>query len=509
MSSESDILASESGDAASDADMLRGDAESCIKADSSSDDLMRDSDDSDDEAIRGSGGLSPALPARRIFEWGFGLFAALEGVLSRPDLAHSLLYTTLQVSTHFSGVGTVERAAPFLASASRRCLGQELQMRFISACESNKRNQDVLRTLLGESSCIFTNILDGSPVAADAFKAAVSRKTRIDFQGLWAAMQAEGFAFDVGRCVGHGHTCRTSRPDLDVSGSPCQAWSRGGKREGRRSHLTALFLVWCLWARAVQPLVLIHENVLGFDSSMIHEALGDLYEMASLRVCPSQAGFPFMKRTRLYNVLFLRSTVRLTKPLAKVYQHVCEVITSSAEDVALSFCLVATPDDLLHEENRLRSRRGLPSVAETTPSWHYLLTAKQKKRLEQFSAGWCVRYGSAPEHSSSCVFNLTQNPAHRLSQTTGSGAMPTCTRKLFWLPCLGRWMLPLELAVAHGLPVVAEVACQAQVGLDPCRGLYSFEQIGNCMHLANVGCVIATALACLARMPEAACPAGR
>ncbi len=56
------------------------------------------------------------------------------------------------------------------------------------------------------------------------------------------------------------------------------------------------------------------------------------------------------------------------KPLAMVYQHMCEVTTRSAEAVALSFCLVATPDDLLVEENRVRSRRGLPLVAETTPS---------------------------------------------------------------------------------------------------------------------------------------------
>ena len=54
----------------------------------------------------------------------------------------------------------------------------------------------------------------------------------------------------------------------------------------------------------------------------------------------------------------------------------------------------------------------------------------------------------------------------------------------------------MELAAMHGFPVSESLAAEAGVTVDPCRDMYSYPQIGNGMHLANVGSAMAVALVC-------------
>ena len=69
-----------------------------------------------------------------------------------------------------------------------------------------------------------------------------------------------------------------------------------------------------------------------------------------------------------------------------------------------------------------------------------------------------------------------------------------------WVPKLRRWLLPVELAYMHGYPVTAEAARDLGVQFDPFGALYSCSQLGNCMHLANDGSVLAIVLACVSRV---------
>ena len=80
------------------------------------------------------------------------------------------------------------------------------------------------------------------------------------------------------------------------------------------------------------------------------------------------------------------------------------------------------------------------------------------------------------------------------------GVLPTITRsnaRKMWLPSQGRWLLHRELAAAMGFPVCPDLAHVAEVAEDQitsppgCRS----SMIGSTMHVANVGCVIAVALA--------------
>ncbi len=512
--SDEDILGS--------ADSVGGSEESLLMEDgelgSSEVDLLEvagvdDTQDSDLDLLSageeelGGGGVSPLLEevacpppplSGREFQWAFVVMSTLQALV--PRIRQSFLFAAPTFATHFSGIGTAEQATRFLASAFAKCFDKELGIHFLSACESQRACQNILQSSLGGATCVFSNLLNLSCAGARCHAAALERNEQIAFSATWEALRREGLAPTSGLCLTHRAPCQRRHPMVDVSGSPCQPWSRMGRREGRTSHLTVMFLVWCLWVRNDQPLMLIHENVLGFDESMMLEMLGDLYDMVTLQVCPSDMGFTFIRRKRKYMVLWLRGRVRVITPMLAMYGAVRKAVQAACPRTCLSFCFVATQSDLVTAENKVRRRRGLPDVEQASRDWAYLLTPHQKARLECYSESWLGSRGQAPAESKSCVFNLLQNPEHRRVQTDCRGAMPTCTRgcSVLWVPFLRRWLLPIELAAAHGLPITQSLASDAQVALDVHGPEYSTSQLGNAMHVANVGSVLAITLSCLA-----------
>ncbi len=485
----------------SDADLFVDDANS------SGEDLLFGSDD-DHTPERGGGvspqrvggGMSPRphLP----FHWAFVVMKALESSLTAETIRTSLLFSAPTLTTHFSGVGTVEQAARFLKSASSIVMGMPVDLQFISACECRAANQAALKSVISARSCLFSDILAMSRTGARVFADATRRRGSIGFSDMWECLQRDGLRLDSSPCVQHrGCQCKTPRPIVDFSGSPCQPWSRIGKRQGRRSPLQILFMVFCLWVRATKPLILVHENVIGFDVGMLKELLGDLYAMDMLDVSPAHAGFSFLRRRRLYAVLRLRGATTLLRPIPETYAAVRQAISRNIPPQPLSYCFVACQADILGEENAARARRGLaPRRDRRTVGWEYLLTVHQKRRLREYCSAFVEREGREPSTELTCLFNLTQNPRARPNQTTRAGEMPTITRqsKLLWSPSMRRWLLPVELAAASGLPVTSAFAADARVPMDTFAGQYTPSQIGNIMHLANAGSVLAVALACSA-----------
>ena len=142
----------------------------------------------------------------------------------------------------------------------------------------------------------------------------------------------------------------------------------------------------------------------------------------------------------------------------------------------------------------VRRRRGHPRLAQLSPDWSYLLTAKQRQYLDVYLERFSRLTASARKD---WVCDLTQNPKERPSQSSSSGSMPTLRHSgsLFWAPSLRRWLLPCELAAASGFPVFAELATAAGMPRD--TSLYSTSQLGNGMHVATVGSVFMVAMACL------------
>ena len=146
-------------------------------------------------------------------------------------------------------------------------------------------------------------------------------------------------------------------------------------------------------------------------------------------------------------------------------------------------------------ESRLRKRRGFSPLTVPRPRrWEYLLTRGQTRRLDARSQEWRDRYSTSPSDCPHCVFDLGWNFPRR---TTTGDCLPTVTGNcgVWWLPYFHRWFLSSELASACGFPVRAELAAAA--GCVTAPGPYSPQQVGNAMHVVNVGVVLATALSCL------------
>ena len=119
-----------------------------------------------------------------------------------------------------------------------------------------------------------------------------------------------------------------------------------------------------------------------------------------------------------------------------------------------------------------------------------------------YATGWAQTHGGEQANScQDCVFNLGQNPRVRRSQSTSAGECPTLTKAagVLWIPHLGRWMVPLELAAASGFPATPILAQAAQLPGGVTAHIAK-SHVGNVMQLPNVGCVLATALATLAPM---------
>ena len=193
----------------------------------------------------------------------------------------------------------------------------------------------------------------------------------------------------------------------------------------------------------------------------------------------------------MYCICLLRGRVREAYSIHSAYSDIRAHFSEPRPTVVLQACLLASPEELLTEENKVRKRRGLPPLS--TPAtqhvdWTYLLTREQSRRLRVYAARW----QDADAH------NLGQNPWF-LPSVARRGRLPTLTRNSsrWWVPAHTRWMTAKELTAASGYPVTEELAQAAGVPIDVCADQYGFGQLGNCMHVAVVGCVIASSLACL------------
>ena len=259
--------------------------------------------------------------------------------------------------------------------------------------------------------------------------------------------------------------------------------------------MTVLLLCWAFLARMVLPLELIHENVDSFHHTILENLLGDLYDVIILSTRPCQFGFPFVTWPRCYCVLLLRGRVRVLAALYPPYEQVQRALEQFVPRAPLSTCFVASAAACLEEENKVRAKLNLDALTEGSADWAYLLTRQQAMQLTNYFDMWRRKYGEDAQTIDSCVFDLNQNPMYGRSSAK-QGDLPTITTKSsrMWVPKRRRWLLPMELAIAHGHPVMAESARQARSPLDPYGGSYSVTQVGNCMHVATVGSVLAIVL---------------
>ena len=107
----------------------------------------------------------PHCPSHEVFSWAAAVLLMLTRFMTWSALENSLLLAAPIASTHFSGLGTVERAYQCLQVASRKVLKKPLAILFLAACEKDRQCRTVLKEALPPVSCILTDIMARCPAA--------------------------------------------------------------------------------------------------------------------------------------------------------------------------------------------------------------------------------------------------------------------------------------------------------------------------------------------------------
>ena len=131
--------------------------------------------------------------------------------------------------------------------------------RFVSACEIDRQCCEILMQKLPSTCCCFNDIFEAFPGWNHSLGPSPTVHER--WQALCGAWRGDLHL----RCQAHGGSCKQRGSSIDVTGSPCQPWSRSGnhgKTDDRRFDVTLAYLSRILH---LQPLIAIHENVKGFQ----------------------------------------------------------------------------------------------------------------------------------------------------------------------------------------------------------------------------------------------------
>ena len=402
------------------------------------------------------------------FEWAHAAVSELAGRFGEAAYRR-LARRRWGISTHFSGLGTVEVALAMLKAATQAALRSALVAEVTSSCEQSP----ALRTLLRRRSdgCLFANVFD-----------------RIENDNALVA--------DTCMCEKHGAECRIQQATMEVSGSSCRPWSRMNRSPHCRGVAHPDYPAFKAWVRIMRhdsPPIIIHENVVGFPLKVMQDELGESYAVTRLSVVPDDAGFGFIRRPRVYDVLFKRGVVS-GPALQEVYGVLVQRLRKDVSSWP-DWVWKATPDELTAALSS--RRRPEESLGVDTCTWSAHLTMDQRKYITRYSALWTKVHGSNPAVAAHCLFDLSVTPEYH--GVSVCDVLPTMRRRtaVWWSPLRSRWMLPREKAACMGFPVYDDLARASRVPLD----IDTIEHIagndspiGNAMHVANVGVVMLAAM---------------
>lgn len=441
------------------------------------------------EGLASAPGPAAADEVQGIFMWPRDILLAAQQSLG--DVSQSLLYAPLSMSTHFSGLGSAELAMAMVCSWARVLWGKPMRISHAYSCEKSTGLQAALQERQ-PGCCVFKDITRRLTDLPES----LLKSEELDFDAAKAAAMASRVA-GYAPCATHRAECRVPRCDFDVSGSPCRPWSRArASRNGqpRHSHKDVLLLLcWCRIILSDLPAVAVHENVEGFDVSLLIALLGHAYAISVCRVKPEDVGFSFVLRPRMYIILARRGRTQALCP-DRFMPYDRLRATARRQRVALPAVMMADDGEVLREENGERAKRGMAPLEAPSRDWRYLLTEPQAHRLAQYERGAQEAAASAGQEATVSVVDL------HLSSTFGRPCLciPTlrhCAVKRMWLLSQRRWLLHAELAAAMGFPVTSLLSQAAGVPVDGVAQAAPSSSLGNAMRVASVGCAIVCALA--------------
>lgn len=214
----------------------------------------------------------------------------------------------------------------------------------------------------------------------------------------------------------------------------------------------------------------------------------------------AHSGFSWLRRSRLYVICVLRTALKVVHDIPELYATVSRAVGEPGSATVADMAL-ATRQELHDEENLQRVRDGLRPISKLSRDWSYLLSPAQRRLVQTLRAQWQTKHHRNPDEDLECVWDLSKSPSRSRCSAT-RGVLPTITRKTvrFWLPARKRWLLRRELAAAMGYPVYSQLARAGVVAEDSATSPPGdrSSMIGNAMHVASVGCVLAVALAATA-----------
>ena len=332
---------------------------------------------------------------------------------------------------------------------------------YLYAIEHNHECQQELRTLPTPPHCIFGDY--------DSFLApGVLHKCEraADIHALQRILFADGAVTLSASCGCHSgcSTCQVQRAWLHISGLPCVDFSPQGKRRALSGPSMRSILIWARHRTLLKELVLIVEEVPGFDFALIVGLL-PMYAMHRCVVNSKDVGLP-VSRARLFMVFVLKGCCTLPGGLDTLVNTFRRPRDSAFTMYDL---FIAPPDELameldwgmkrrakLLEQNKQLASDDAPEEANT---FYSALVMWERDSL----AAYIARFGP---HK---VYGLLQT-GFRKEGCGGISSVPTLTTMqciikhahLLWVHKLERWLSGRELLLCQGIPTYDVVLREMQ-----------------------------------------------
>jgi hypothetical protein len=449
------------------------------------------------------GRCKPARPAlAQLLRYPEVIMEAIRRAVPRTKLERSLLAATCEMSTHFSGMGTVEVAADMVCQAAQQILGLTCVIKSVSLCDSSNNCQNVLRATCdrgadGEAPCIFPDVIklvqlpQGRSKSCDQFLESARRrvmKSRISKRA---------------QCAMHSRaSCAVRAGHFSFGGTPCTDFSAIG---GRARFAGETMEATVAWFGIVKHLPFgIHENVVRFPQELA-EIVEATHRIITLRTTPGDVGFGrVISRPRVYRLLVRIELwdcwVCKDVGWASIDMYKENKRNSRRHDLQL----LADPEEVFHAirqrfaaQNpvhwtallgssklvKVDLQKRCKCATKCTCTHFSQLTDHQQRRLRQYKAG--LRQSGTKLHGQLC--HLGDNPT---SRWICGPRLPTLRTTMgpIWTFRHKRWLTRREIGAAMGWP---------WKHLKPRMPFGTPGLLGNSMHLANAVAVLATVLSCL------------
>ena len=394
-----------------------------------------------------------------LYEWTSNAFSCLSE--KKPESLVCLTDNIVRggsLISHYSGKGTAESMladiSEYVCSRSPG-LGtcQQPRFRCSSACDTSHTCRNLMLHQQEESRPrhVFGDILDRvpqqSPPLADLTNEQLREFLKSNGHRLF---HTEAKAF----CFRHLRPCRLwdgldapasahTRSGLlvAVAGFSCTDFSprRTGQRPGLLGKTAPAFHHWIGELRALQPDILLWENVPTFPAEVLRDLLGEEYVHHDVLVGPDMLGWP-QSRERRFGLAVLRQTCHF----AGSADEFLSLFRRKVAGELSADCFFQAPDEEVQDMMRQRAcRRGLQIGPDQDVSLDMAITPGMKLMLQEYADIRPSRAGL----NGAFVCDLDQNAGYAAS----GPFLPSCpTHASIYSFRLERLMTGHEMLAAMG-----------------------------------------------------------